>query len=197
MFYRLILFCLIFSGCSFEKSSKSLEEKYLYALDLYSKENLSEAKKIAQEILSEDKNFYKAKFLISKIDFFSCEYEEAYKKFSVLYKKYPEFTDALMWKIRTCIQLNKIEEAELILNEQKFFNSKDWRVYYLFSLVEAKKNNLSLQLLYLKIAESVLCESSSVYRDMAFVLNGLGSEKKAMEYSVKYAFLFDRMEEEK
>ena len=67
----LISFVVFFViSCSPKYSEEDLIKLYLTALNLYSDEELEESKKYINIVLQQDKSFYQAEFLLSKIYFF-------------------------------------------------------------------------------------------------------------------------------
>ena len=188
-----LFICIVFCSCGEIRAHKagSAEENYFCAVENYTNQNFGEARKYARRALEEDKSFFRAEILLGKISFFSKDFEGAKRTFLELTRKNPECTDAKLWLCRVLISTENFREAEKMLLEEANLNSRDWRVYYLLSLVSAGKGEMEKQLSYLEHAEIMLEESSSVYRDMGLLWQTLGVQDNALKYQMKYAYLFN------
>lgn|SRR5574344_86855 len=165
--------------------SGTAETLYVKAVDQYQIQNLDEALSLARQCESIDADFYQAHFLESKILFFMNDYSHSYDILCNLVKTYRSYTEARIWRIRVAILLGKYEEAKSFLEEELSFNSTDWRVYYLYSLLAKKNEQFDMQLSFLRDAESVLCDAAKVYSDEAATWSALGVENKFQTYVTK------------
>lgn len=178
------LIITLFSSCREDESGK-VEKLYLGAVDEYTKCEFDNAIKYIDMALKHDSGFYQALFLKSKILFMQDNIEESKKIAARLVRKYPEYTEARIWYIRTLIYSDNIDEAEKALDEELSFNFTDWRVFYLYAILEGKKGNLDNQLVLLNKAEMCLEDSAKVYGYLADIWDTLGVEEKVIDYSFK------------
>lgn len=133
----------------------------------------------------QDSSLYQAQYLEGKILFFQNKYEDAAKIFEKLVKKYPQYTDSRLFLIRCNIFLGNLSEAEKKLNQELSFNSTDWRIFYLYSMLYGKQNQLDKQLMMLNRTELAIKDTKKVYDNLAFLWDELGVRDKAVNYKVK------------
>ena len=175
----LIVLCALF----FIACSKSGEAEYLYikASEAYVKQEFDSARMFLNSALKEDSNFYQASFLLAKVNYFEENYVEAEKLLKKLTKKYPQYNEARLWYIRVLLAEEKFELCENALKEELSFNQTDWHVYYLYSLLADKTEQMDKRLSMCKKALDVLTESEKVYMEMADLWLILGVRNNAIE----------------
>lgn len=180
----LAAFCFFTLSCDNVSASKrqEAEKSYISAVEAYANRDYDKASELARTAFSRDKNFYQAYFLEGKILFFTDNMGDAEKLFSSLVSKYPSYTEARIWHIRCLILKEKYERAQKLLNKELSFNTTDWRIYYLYSLLSQKTNNYDQRLAMNRRAETILTDSAKVYLDLALTWYTLGLEDRAVLY---------------
>ena len=117
--------------------------------------------------------------------FFQGQLDNALSVFQKITKKNPEHIESRIWHIRTLILLDKFEKAEELLEKELTFNQTDWRIYYLYSLLEERQGNMDQKILMLNRAEMVLTDSSKVYLELSNIWEILELQEKAYKYREK------------
>lgn len=176
--FMYICILLLFSCAKNDKEQTHF--LYLKALDSYTANDLTEAEKIVRKIIAHDKKFYPAFLLQGKIHFFNGDYEKAETVFAALVKRRPEYTEAKIWHIRTQILCGNLEKAEEALKKELTFNTSDWRIYYLYSLLASAKKEYETQIAMLNQAEEYSAETVKIYLDQARFWYALSEEKTAL-----------------
>jgi tetratricopeptide (TPR) repeat protein len=181
----LLVFSILLSGCREHGPKAEAERAYMAAVDAYGAEKYEDAYALARQALSQDRKFYQAEFLEGRILFFTGNEAEAKKIFSKLVSRYPEYTEANIWYIRTLILSGEYEKARGLIEGELSFNTSDWRIYYLYGLLAQKTGDYEKRLSMNRHAETVLTDSAKVYMDMAAVWQALGLEERAGVYLEK------------
>jgi len=176
--FVLFIVSILFVSCKNEQNAHSFYEK---ALDSYSKQDFSKAVEYIDLTLKYSSDFYQAKFLKAKILYFLNESQTALKIIDSLVKKYPEYTEARIWKIRLLIDLKQYEKAESMLDRELSFNPSDWRLYYQYSLLSERKEQMDKRLVMLNKASFYISESYNVYVELADLWIKLGIRSSAIE----------------
>lgn len=174
--------CIFFVSC---KNNATAEKFYLSAVDSYAEHDFENALVFLKQAKKQDSSLYQAQYLEGKILFFQNKYEDAAKIFEKLVKKYPQYTDSRLFLIRCNIFLGNLSEAEKNLNQELTFNSTDWRIFYLYSMLYGKQNQLDKQLMMLNRTELAIKDTKKVYDNLAFLWDELGVRDKAVNYKVK------------
>lgn len=174
--------CIFFVSC---KNNATAEKFYLSAVDSYAEHDFEKALVFLKQAKKQDSSLYQAQYLEGKILFFQNKYEDAAKIFEKLVKKYPQYTDSRLFLIRCNIFLGNLSEAEKKLNQELSFNSTDWRIFYLYSMLYGKQNQLDKQLMMLNRTELAIKDTKKVYDNLAFLWDELGVRDKAVNYKVK------------
>ena len=174
--------CIFFVSC---KNNATAEKFYLSAVDSYAEHDFEKALVFLKQAKKQDSSLYQAQYLEGKILFFQNKYEDAAKIFKKLVKKYPQYTDSRLFLIRCNIFLGNLSEAEKKLNQELSFNSTDWRIFYLYSMLYGKQNQLDKQLMMLNRTELAIKDTKKVYDNLAFLWDELGVRDKAVNYKVK------------
>lgn len=174
--------CIFFVSC---KNNATAEKFYLSAVDSYAEHDFENALVFLKQAKKQDSSLYQAQYLEGKILFFQNKYEDAAKIFEKLVKKYPQYTDSRLFLIRCNIFLGNLSEAEKKLNQELSFNSTDWRIFYLYSVLYGKQNQLDKQLMMLNRTELAIKDTKKVYDNLAFLWDELGVRDKAVNYKVK------------
>lgn len=177
---------LIFvSSCKEKLSSEETLKLYLSAVDCYTNQEYDQALVYLNLIKQNDSDFYQADFLIGKVLFFKNDLINAEQLFLKLQKKYPEYIEARIWYIRTLIISRQFDKAESELEKQLSFNQTDWRLFYLYSLLEDIRGNMDKKIVMLKRAELAMSDSAKVYMELATVWNLLDVMDKSEDYLLK------------
>ena len=174
--------CIFFVSC---KNNATAEKFYLSAVDSYAEHDFENALVFLKQAKKQDSSLYQAQYLEGKILFFQNKYEDAAKIFEKLVKKYPQYTDSRLFLIRCNIFLGNLSEAEKKLNQELSFNSTDWRIFYLYSMLYGKQKQLDKQLMMLNRTELAIKDTKKVYDNLAFLWDELGVRDKAVNYKVK------------
>ena len=174
--------CIFFVSC---KNNATAEKFYLSAVDSYAEHDFENALVFLKQAKKQDSSLYQAQYLEGKILFFQNKYEDAAKIFEKLVKKYPQYTDSRLFLIRCNIFLGNLSEAEKKLNQELSFNSTDWRIFYLYSMLYGKQNQLDKQLMMLNRTELAIKDTKKVYDNLAFLWDELVVRDKAVNYKVK------------
>lgn len=174
--------CIFFVSC---KNNATAEKFYLSAVDSYAEHDFENALVFLKQAKKQDSSLYQAQYLEGKILFFQNKYEDAAKIFEKLVKKYPQYTDSRLFLIRCNIFLGNLSDAEKKLNQELSFNSTDWRIFYLYSMLYGKQNQLDKQLMMLNRTELAIKDTKKVYDNLAFLWDELGVRDKAVNYKVK------------
>ena len=185
VFFLAVCFSLLVNSCTGKDGRKKAQSLYISALEEYSVHNLAKASELCFASLKMDSEFFQSEFLQGKIYFFNSDYERALKTFSSLIKKYPHYTEARIWKIRTLIMQGSLDEAQKLLESEVVFNGSDWRIFYLYSLCYRCDESLDKELVMLTNAESALKDSAKVYQAFEKNWEILGMESKAQLYKEK------------
>lgn len=180
--------CIFFVSC---KNNATAEKFYLSAVDSYAEHDFENALVFLKQAKKQDSSLYQAQYLEGKILFFQNKYEDAAKIFEKLVKKYPQYTDSRLFLIRCNIFLGNLSEAEKKLNQELSFNSTDWRIFYLYSMLYGKQNQLDKQLMMLNRTELAIKDTKKVYDNLAFLWDELGVRDKAVNYKVKSNILIE------
>lgn len=185
-FILLFAFILIFMcSCKKKLSNEEITKLYVSAMDYYSDEKYEEALSYIQMIQDNSKGFYQAELLKGKIFFFQDKFEDSEKVFNTLVKEHPEYIEALIWKIRCQILTDKYDEAQSELDLALTFNQTDWRLYYLYALLESYRANYDKEIVMLERAELSLTDSAKVYMEQADIWRLLGLNEKARNALIK------------
>lgn len=174
--------CIFFVSC---KNNATAEKFYLSAVDSYAEHDFENALVFLKQAKKQNSSLYQVQYLEGKILFFQNKYEDAAKIFEKLVKKYPQYTDSRLFLIRCNIFLGNLSEAEKNLNQELSFNSTDWRIFYLYSMLYGKQNQLDKQLMMLNRTELAIKDTKKVYDNLAFLWDELGVRDKAVNYKVK------------
>lgn len=177
--YKIIILLNVFIFFSCSNREKCLQNFY-QAEKAFSDQNFITAMKYAESSIKEDSSFLNSKILIGKIYFFNNQIELAYQTFKKLNKKEPYSQDVLLYLIRTCIELEKIDEAENLIKRGLYYNSNDWQLYYLYSRLEGIRCNQDKRLLYCRQAEKILALTENLYVELADIYLTLGLKDKAI-----------------
>lgn len=180
--------CIFFVSC---KNNATAEKFYLSAVDSYAEHDFENALVFLKQAKKQDSSLYQAQYLEGKILFFQNKYEDAAKIFEKLVKKYPQYTDSRLFLIRCNIFLGNLSEAEKKLNQELSFNSTDWRIFYLYSMLYGKQKQLDKQLMMLNRTELAIKDTKKVYDNLAFLWDELGVRDKAVNYKVKSNILIE------
>lgn len=169
---------LFFAAC---KNEESAEKLYVQAVDFYSERNFEKSLECLEACLKNCNSFYQAGLLKAKIFYFENENQKAFKTVDSLVKKYPDYTEARIWKIRLLIGLEKYDEAEKLLDREIGLNGSDWRVYHLYSLLAEKMGLLDERLVMCSKAQKYLEEGRKIYVEAADAWLKLGMRGKALD----------------
>lgn len=180
-----LLFCLLITSCKGEITKEETTKLYLSALDSYSNQKYDEATSYLIMLKKYDSKFYQADLLFGKIQFFQNDFLNASLTFRKLTKKYPQFVEARIWYIRTLILLEQFDVAKEMLETELSFNQTDWRIFYLYSLLEEKLGNIDKKIIMLNRAEMVLSDSAKVYIELSEIWDMLDLHNRANEYDEK------------
>lgn len=189
---RIFLLCLFFCEAVSCKNEENAHILYTKALELYVKEDFSNSLDYVNLSLKKSRNFYQADLLKVKNLYFLNKNREAYKIVNSLVNRYPEYTEARIWKVRLSIALEQFDTAEKILDKEISFNSTDWRFYYQYALLSEKLNQVDKKIIMLDKAARYIAESYNVYVDLADVWLNLGMKSDAVECIDKAIILNDK-----
>ena len=181
----IILLCSLITSCKDKISKAEATKLYLTALDNYSQQKYDEAYAYLVMLKKYDSKFYQADLLSGKIQFFQNDFLNALLTFKKLTKKYPQFIEARIWYIRTLIIAEQFDLAKEILEAELSFNQTDWRIFYLYSLLEEKQGNIDKKIIMLNRAEMALSDSAKVYIELSEIWNLFDIKERSNEYSEK------------
>ena len=170
---------LCFTACSDKDSSRS---DFVEAEKYFAVKDVESALVFAQNSYKKDPSFINARILEGKIYFFEGDYEQAYKFFKKLTRKVERSQDALLYLIRTCLELDKLDEAEKLIKDGLKFNSSDWQLYYLYSVLEGKRGNQDKRLAFCRKSRTLLTASEKLYVELAEIYLTLGLKSNAVSY---------------
>lgn len=180
-----LLLCLLITSCKDKISKAEATKLYLSALDSYSNQKYDEASAYLVMLKKHDSKFYQADLLAGKIQFFQNDFLNALVTFKKLTKKYPQYVEARIWYIRTLIIAGQFELAKTLLETELSFNQTDWRIFYLYSLLEEKQGNIDKKIVMLNRAEMALSDSAKVYLELGEIWNLLDIQERSNEYNEK------------
>lgn len=183
--FALIVVILLQTGCSGKIKAEDSTKLYLAAMDAYSHEQYTESLAYIDMIKKHYNGFYQADFLKGKILFFQNDYEGATKIFKSLCKKHPQYEEARIWYIRTLILSKNYDTARKLLEKELTFNQTDWRVYYLYSVLEEAQENIDKKIIMLNRAEMALTDSAKVYMELADLWSVLDMNDRSADYLLK------------
>lgn len=181
----IILICFFISSCNGRISKEDATKLYLSALDSYSKQKYDEASAYLIMLKKHDPKFYQADLLTGKIQFFQNDFLNALTTFKKLSRKYPQYVEARIWYIRTLIIAGQFDLAKSLLETELSFNQTDWRIFYLYSLLEEKQGNLDKKIVMLNRAEMALSDSAKVYLELSEIWKFLDIQERSNEYDEK------------
>ncbi len=167
--------------CSSCRSRFEAERIYVKATDFYARQELEKAMECVEKALKIDSSFYQAALLKAKLLYFNDDYNAAEKVLKKLVKRYPQFEEARIWRIRVYIAQKKFHDAENFLKEEMSFNQNDWRIFYLYSVLADKTGQMDKRLSMCKKAVEVLCDTEKVYVEMADLWLVLGMREHALD----------------
>ena len=104
------------------------EQKYSEALAAFTNKDFNLTLELCNDVTKNFNNKFEAELLKSKAYFFLGKNTESLNVIKKLEKKYPNYTDAIIWHARILILLRKNNEAKQILDKQLKLNSSDWRI---------------------------------------------------------------------
>ena len=180
-----LLLCSLFSSCNGKITKEESTKLYLSALDSYSQQKYDEASAYLIMLKKHDSKFYQADLLMGKIQFFQNDFLNALITFKKLTKKYPQFLEARIWYIRTLIISEQFDLAKELLETELSFNQTDWRIFYLYSLLEEKQGNIDKKIVMLNRAELALSDSAKIYLELGEIWNLLDIQERSKEYNEK------------
>lgn len=180
-----LLLCSLLFSCQPELSEEDITKFYLTALGNYQNQKYDESLEYLALIHKYDPNFFQASFLEGKVLFFTGDIDKAQNMFKNLFKKYPEFIEAKIWYIRTLIIKGDYVIARDLLEKEMSFNQTDWRIFYLYSLLEERQGNIDKKIVMLNRAEMVLADSVKVYLELSDIWNMLDLQSRASLYNEK------------
>lgn len=180
-----LLICLLIISCNGKIPKEDATKLYLSALDSYSNQKYDEASAYLIMLKKYDPKFYQADLLAGKIQFFQNDFLNALITFKNLSKKYPQYVEARIWYIRTLIIAGQFNLAKSLLETELSFNQTDWRIFYLYSLLEEKQGNLDKKIVMLNRAEMALSDSAKVYLELGEIWNLLDIQERSNEYNEK------------
>lgn len=180
-----ILLCSFITSCNKKISKEEVTKLYLSALDSYSHQKYDEASAYLVMLKKYDSKFYQADLLYGKILFFQNNLLNASITFRKLIKKYPQFEEARIWYVRTLIIMGQVDLAKEMLETELSFNQTDWRIFYLYSLLEEKQGNIDKKIVMLNRAEMALSDSAKVYLELGEIWNLLDVQERSKEYNEK------------
>lgn len=182
----IIIWITVFvSSCKAFNKAEDSTKLYLAAVDEYSKENYTKSLAYIDLLKKHDSGFYQADFVKGKILFFQNDYDNALKIFKKLSKKYPQFVDARIWYARTLILTKHYDEAETFLEKELSYNQSDWRIYYLYSVLEEARGHFDKKIIMLNRAELSLTDSSKVYMELSQIWDILDMNDRSSDYFFK------------
>lgn len=176
---------LLLTSCGGKISSEDSNKLYLAAVDAYSTEKYTESLAYIDMLKKHNRSYYQADLLKGKILFFQNDYEGAVKIFKTLVKKYSQFSEARVWYIRTLILQQNFDEAQKLLDKELSFNQTDWRVYYLYSVLEDARGNIDKKIVMLNRAELALTDSAKVYMELSDIWSILDLQDRSVDYLIK------------
>lgn len=158
---------------------------YLAAVDAYSKQDYTESLAYIDMLQKHNHSFYQAELLKGKIYFFQNDYEKSQKVFKSLTKKYPQFVEARIWFIRNLIFIKDYDTAQSLLEKELSYNQTDWRIYYLYSVLENARKNIDKKIIMLNRAETALTDSAKVYMELSDIWSILDMDDRSADYLIK------------
>jgi tetratricopeptide (TPR) repeat protein len=174
-----LVLALCFTACSDKDSSRS---DFVEAEKCFSRKDFDGALLYARNSYKKDSSFINAKILEGKIYFFEGNFDESYKLFKKMHKKVERSQDALLYLIRTCLELDKLDEAENLIKDGLKFNSTDWQLYYLYSVLEGRRGNQDKRLAFCRKCRTLLTASEKLYVELAEIYLSLGLKSNAVSY---------------
>lgn len=172
-------------SCSGKISTEDSNKLYLAAVDAYSSAKYTESLAYIDMLKKHNHQFYQADLLKGKILFFQNDYDGAAKIFKKLVKKYSQFSEARIWYIRTLILNQQYELAQTEIDKELSFNQTDWRIYYLYSVLEDARGNIDKKIIMLNRAELALTDSAKVYMELSDIWSILDLQDRSNDYLIK------------
>jgi tetratricopeptide (TPR) repeat protein len=154
-------------------------------VEAYSNQKYEDALNLVRMAQKAGRNFYQARHLEGRKIFIHGSIKQAEKIIKRLIANYPEYTEARIWYMRCLILSENYEEAKKQLDKELSFNTSDWRVYNLYSLLAQRTDDYEQRLSMNRRAETALTDSAKVYMDQAITWYALGMENRAQEYLEK------------
>ena len=181
-------------------SNPEIAKKYMNTLYKYSKEGKCEKCEIYANI--QNGNYYNSQMQYKK----AVSYYDLCAKQSLTLKDYNVYEDAIMQKISTIINSDKLANvdddiAELLANKKKYNLSKNYEyVHFLSAMTNTAKEYNQTALKYYIMCEEIMDKNNSkdypfrinVNNMIAIVYTNLGNHDKARKYidnSMRYAEL--------
>lgn len=123
------------------KITKEHLEIYLEAKRAYITGDLNTAVSLTTVLTKKSPLLYQGQLLLGKSLFLMDQYIEADRFLAKLLNKHPAYLEAGLWKARTEIQLNLIEDAHTRVENLLSYNSDDPRLLGLMGNIEEQKGN--------------------------------------------------------
>ncbi len=173
------------------KISRDHLEAYLEAKKAYTIGDLDETITITTKLSKKSPLLYQGQLLLGKSLFFTDRYEEADLVLSRLVKKHPAYLEAGLWKARTEIQLNQIDNAYNRIEYLLSYNSDDPRLLGLMANIEEQKGELGRAIDFFKRASLYEEELAKNRLSLGKIYSRMGVYDKALDELTEAKELLD------
>lgn len=184
-----ILPVLLLAGCRNGKISEEAVALYLKAKEYYTQGDLDQAESSFREAAAVSDDFYQAEFMLGKTLYFTDKKEEAEELFTRLLRRLPEYREAELFYIRTCMESGKTGEAVRRTEKLLAFDSADPRLLYLRAQLYQLEEDLSASIDYFNKAALFGEEFARVFLDLGRIYYIFGMFEKAEDNVRKSLFL--------
>ena len=161
-------------GCAPAKPSRADVDAYVTARDLYLRGSVKQADSLVSRIDSRMHSFHQARLLEGKIRFFEGNMQDAQRIFQGLVDRFPGYTEAQLWLLRTLQALGKSADAERLLDAALELNPGDPRLLHLAGMVRLGADDINGALGFFRRSEEYATELAQSYVESARILYRFG-----------------------
>lgn len=173
--------CMAVSACAPGRPTEELAAQYLEAKGAYAAGDLAGAEGRLAAILSRDRRFHQADFLLGKVLFFEGRLEESRRVFERLRRRHPQYNEAEIWLVRVLAQQGKTAEAVRAVEHLLSFDAADPRLLSLRGSLALEQDDLQAALEFFRAAAGFGDELARAHLEMARLYHQFGLAGRARE----------------
>ncbi|NNM68090.1 MAG: tetratricopeptide repeat protein [Spirochaetales bacterium] len=132
----------LFLGCSSPPLSESALRAYVDAKNAYEHGDFTRSKTGLSAILKDRPDFFQARFLRAKIEFFSNDLISSQNDLQRVTKEHPDHLQARFWSALVDLQSGRVEDAAHRIDDLLALDPQDYRLLYERGLLYLKKGDV-------------------------------------------------------